>query len=116
VAFVITTDPARARKFYGETLGLRFVSEDGFAVVFDANGTMLRVAISKEFQPARHTVLGWAVPDIAAAVKELRSADIKFMQYGLPNQDDTGIWSAPGGTKVAWFQDPDGNVLSVHQE
>ena len=115
VAFVLTTDPARARKFYGETLGLRFVMEDGFAVVFDDNGTTLRAGIVKELQPAKHTVLGWEVPDITAAVQQLSGAGVQFNHYGLPNQDDLGIWSAPGGAKVAWFQDPDGNVLSVSQ-
>lgn len=115
VAFLVTADPARARKFYGETLGLRFVSEDGFAVVFDANGTMLRIGIVKELHPAQHTVLGWEVPDIDAAVKELHSAGVQFNHYGFPTQDEQGIWSAPGGAKVAWFQDPDGNVLSVQQ-
>jgi predicted enzyme related to lactoylglutathione lyase len=115
VAFVLTTDPARAKAFYGETLGLRFLSQDGFAVVFDANGTTLRVGIAKELRPAKHTVLGWEVPDIAATVKELQSAGVELHHYGLPNQDELGIWTAPGGARVAWFQDPDGNVLSVSQ-
>ncbi len=115
VAFVITTDAERAKAFYGGTLGLRFIANDGFAVVFDANGTTVRVGIAKELQPAKHTVLGWEVPDIVATVKQLQSAGVQTKHYGFPNQDELGIWTAPGGTKVAWFEDPDGNVLSVQQ-
>jgi catechol 2,3-dioxygenase-like lactoylglutathione lyase family enzyme len=115
VAFVATTDPARAKAFYGGTLGLRLVSEDGFAVVFDANGTTLRVTIAQTFTPAPFTVLGWHVPDIVATVKELEHAGVKFARYGFLEQDEFGIWSAPDGTRVAWFQDPDGNTLSLSQ-
>jgi catechol 2,3-dioxygenase-like lactoylglutathione lyase family enzyme len=113
MAFVGTTNPGLAKTFYGDTLGLRFLSEDGFAVVFDANGTMLRVAIVKELQPAKYTVLGWEVPDIAGIVQRLQSAGVQFKQYGFKDQDESGIWTAPGGSRIAWFEDPDGNVLSV---
>ena len=113
MAFVATRDAARARTFYRDTLGLRFVSEDGFAVVFDAHGSMLRVTIVRELTPAKYTVLGWEVPDIAAAVEALQKAGVKFEHYGLPNQDQLGIWTSPSGAKVAWFQDPDGNILSL---
>jgi catechol 2,3-dioxygenase-like lactoylglutathione lyase family enzyme len=115
IAFVATTNAARAKAFYGGTLGLPLVSEDRFAVVFDANGTMLRVTPVQQFTPFKHTVLGWEVADIEAAVKQLREAGIQFQQYGLPGQNEQGIWSAPGGAKVAWFADPDGNILSVSQ-
>lgn len=115
VAFVATRDPARAKAFYGDTLGLRFVSQDSFAVVFDANGTMLRVSIVQELTPAKHTVLGWQVPDIVAAAKNLQKAGVTLERYDLPNQDELGIWQSPGGAKVAWFKDPDGNILSVSQ-
>ena len=115
VAFVATTDPVRAKEFYGKTLGLRLVGEDGFAVVFDAGGTMLRVAIVKTFQPAGFTVLGWIVPDITRKVRNLVKRGVTFRRYeGLP-QDDLGIWSAPSGARVAWFTDPDGNTLSLTQ-
>jgi catechol 2,3-dioxygenase-like lactoylglutathione lyase family enzyme len=115
VAFVATSDPARAKAFYGDTLGLRFLSEDGFALVFDANGTMLRVSIGRGFTPAKHTVLGWEVPDIVATAAELEKAGVKLERYGLPGQDELGIWTAPGGARVAWFKDPDGNTLSITQ-
>ena len=113
VAFVATTDPKRAKAFYAKTLGLRLVSEDGFALAFDAGGTMLRVAIVKTLQPAGYTVLGWIVPDIAKAVRDLVKRGVIFQRYeGMP-QDDLGIWSSPSGARVAWFSDPEGNTLSL---
>ena len=115
MAFVATRDPARARSFYRDTLGLRLLSEDRFALVFDANGTMLRVTSVHELALAKYTVLGWEVSDITAAAKDLESAGVKLEQYGLKEQDERGIWTAPGGAKVAWFKDPDGNVLSLTQ-
>jgi len=110
-----TSDAARAKAFYGEVLGLRVVSEDGFAVVFDTQGTMLRVAIVREVVPAPYTVLGWDVRDIAAIVRGLAAAGVVFERYAWLQQDDLGIWNSPGGAKVAWFKDLDGNVLSVSQ-
>jgi len=113
VAFVATTDPKRAKAFYAKTLGLRLLSEDGFALAFDAGGTMLRVAIVNTLQPAGYTVLGWIVPDIAKAVRDLIKRDVTFRRYeGMP-QDDLGIWSSPSGARVAWFSDPEGNTLSL---
>ncbi len=115
VAFVATRDPVRAKAFYGDTLGLRLLREDQFAVVFDAHGTTLRVSIVPELAPAKYTVLGWVVPDIVAMVKELQNAGVKLEQFGFKDQDERGIWTAPGGARVAWFKDPDGNTLSVTQ-
>lgn len=115
VAFIATGDAARAKAFYGEVLGLRLTSEDGFAVVFDSQGTMLRVAIVKEVVPAPYTVLGWDVRDIAAIVRGLAEAGVVFERYAWLQQDEWGIWNAPSGAKVAWFKDLDGNVLSVSQ-
>ncbi len=115
VAFVATRDPVRAKAFYGDTLGLRLLREEPFAVVFDAHGTMLRVSIVQEFVPAKYTVLGWVVPDIVATAGELQRAGVKLEHFGFKDQDELGIWTAPGGTRVAWFKDPDGNTLSVTQ-
>lgn len=113
VAFVATTDPKRAKSFYADTLGLRLTSEDGFALAFDAGGTMLRVAIVKTLQPAGYTVLGWIVPDIAKAVRDLMKRGVVFQRYAGMPQDELGIWSSPSGARVAWFTDPDSNTLSL---
>ena len=117
MAFVATTDHARAKGFYRDVLGLQLVEEElPFAVVFDAHGTMLRVTIVKELAPAQYTVLGWRVSDITATVKQLHEAGVKFERYdGMKNQDEQGIWTSPTGARVAWFKDPDGNTLSVTQ-
>ena len=113
IAFVATTDPRRAKSFYVKTLALRLVSEDDFALVFDAGGTMLRVAVVKTLRPAGYTVLGWIVADIAKAVRDLVKRGVDFQRYEGMSQDDLGIWSSPSGARVAWFTDPDGNTLSL---
>ena len=116
MGFLPITDADRAKAFYAEKLGLEFVSEDPFAVVFDANGTMLRLTKIPEFKPQMFTILGWQVSDIVATVKRLQAAGVTFERYGdFMQQDELGIWNAPGGTRVAWFKDPDGNTLSVSQ-
>jgi catechol 2,3-dioxygenase-like lactoylglutathione lyase family enzyme len=113
--FVCVTDRTRAKAFYGKTLGLTLKYEDGFAIVFDSNGTTLRVSPVKDLRPQPFTVLGWEVPDIKVTVKALTGAGIEFVRVdGLP-QDELGIWSPAAGIFVAWFKDPDGNMLSVAQ-
>lgn len=115
VGFVTTTAPERARGLYGDTLGFRFLEDDGFALSFDAGGTLLRVTKAQNFTPSQATVLGWEVPDIAGAVGELVARGVVFEQFNLPflPQDALGIWTAPNGDRVAWFKDPDGNTLSL---
>jgi len=115
MTFVPTRNSEAARSFYEKILGLRFVSDDRFALVFDANGIMLCVTRAPEFKPHPFTILGWEVPDIGTAVAELKKKGVNFEKFGLPGQDEHGIWSAPGGARVAWFKDPDGNVLSLTQ-
>lgn len=116
VAFVTIVDVERAKQFYRDTLGLTLVREEPpFALVFDANGIMLRLGMGKERAPVAGTVLGWQVPDVAAAVEELEQAGVSFERYDFLKQDEQGIWTAPGGAKVAWFKDPDGNILSVSE-
>ena len=115
VAFVAVSDADRARSFYEGVLGLRFVKDDGFALVFDANGIMLRAAKMKEVKPQQFTVLGWQVNEIEKMVRELANKGVKFEVFGFFKQDELGIWTAPTGDKVAWFKDPDGNILSVSQ-
>ena len=113
IAFVGSADLDRARAFYEQTLGLRVVEHHDFACVFDANGTMLRVTAVAEAARAGYTVLGWRVPDIAAAVRDLTARDVTFLRYDGMDQDEGGVWTTPGGDQVAWFADPDGNVLSL---
>lgn len=116
LTFIITRDAAKARAFYADTLGLNFVRQDAFATVFDLAGASLRVSEVADFQPAQHSVLGWQVNDIAATVRALVAKGITFTVYDGLGQDDLGIWIAPDiGDKVAWFKDPDGNVLSLTQ-
>jgi catechol 2,3-dioxygenase-like lactoylglutathione lyase family enzyme len=116
IGFVGTSDPNRARIFYRDKLGLPLVSEElPFALVFDANGVMLRVTVVPQVKVAGYTVLGWQVPDIVTAAKALSDAGVQFERYPGMEQDALGIWSSPGGAKVAWFKDPDGNTLSISQ-
>jgi len=116
VAFIPTLDFDKARAFYVDILGLRFVANDGFALVLDANGTMIRVAkVQPDFKPAIFTILGWEVTEIEKVVAAMTEKGVVFERYGFFEQDALGIWSAPGGAKVAWFKDPDGNTLSVSQ-
>lgn len=115
IAFVATTDLDRAAEFYGKTLGLTLVERNDFACVFDVPGTMLRVTAVSEVASGGYTVLGWRVADIGAAVRALAAAGVTFTRHEGMDQDDDGVWTTPGGDKVAWFTDPDGNVLSLTQ-
>lgn len=115
IAFVPTTDLTRARAFYTETLGLPVSEESPFACVFDANGTMLRLTPVRKLSKVRYTVLGWGVDDIVATVGALTAAGVAFVRYRGMDLDDAGIWTSPSGDRVAWFEDPDGNLLSVTQ-
>jgi catechol 2,3-dioxygenase-like lactoylglutathione lyase family enzyme len=115
IAFAGSADLGRARAFYERVLGLPVIEQNDFACVFDANGTMLRVTAVGEVARAGYTVLGWRVGDIAAMVRGLAARGVQFLRYDGLDQDEDGIWTTPGGDKVAWFADPDGNVLSVTQ-
>jgi predicted enzyme related to lactoylglutathione lyase len=118
IAFVPTRDPAKARKFYEQTLGLEFRSADPFALVFNAHGTMLRIAnVSevKDFNPAPFTVVGWQVTDVGDTAGDLVKKGIRFERFPGMDQDSQGIWKSPSGARVAWFKDPDGNILSITQ-
>ncbi|MFN8526519.1 MAG: VOC family protein [Chloroflexota bacterium] len=115
IAFAATARPANAMCFYRDILGLRFVADEEYALVFDAAGTMLRLAKLEAVNPAPHTVLGWQVADVDEVVRGLALRGVVFEQYPWMRQDELGIWTAPGGARVAWFKDPDGNLLSVTQ-
>ena len=116
MAFLATTDAARARAFFVDRLGLRLVEDGPFALVLDAHGTMVRVQKVQELAPHPFTALGWEVPDVVAAVRALAERGVTFLRFSFFEQDADCIWTAPGdGAKVAWFHDPDGNTLSLTQ-
>lgn len=117
IAFVPTMDLARARRFYEEVLGLRVAVEiPGLALEVDANGTMLRVTLVRELKAQPFTVLGWQVESIEETVRALSGAGILFESYaGMNDHHPLKIWQSPAGARVAWFKDPDGNLLSVTQ-
>jgi len=115
VAHVGVADAARARQFYGDVLGLPVVGEDPFAVTVEVHGRTLRLTAVGTPVPAPYSVLAWRVDDIAAVVDGLVGRGVEFARYEGLEQDERGIWTAPGGTRVAWFLDPDGNNLSLAQ-
>ena len=117
IGFLVTNDSERATKVYRDVLGFAVIDEDEYAVVLDANGTMIRLNKGRDFKPAQGTVMGWEVDDIHAAIRELASRGVQFEQFNLPfmKQDQLGVWTPPNGDRVAWFKDPDGNVLSLSQ-
>jgi catechol 2,3-dioxygenase-like lactoylglutathione lyase family enzyme len=115
IAFASATDLRRARAFYEQVLGLRLIEQNDFACVFDANATMLRVTAVAEVARPGYTVLGWRVFDITTTARGLAGRGVSFLRYDGLDQDDDGIWTTPGGDRVAWFTDPDGNVLSLTQ-
>lgn len=114
-AFLATTDGKRARQFYGEILSFTIVSDDPYALVCETSRTSLRIQKVGAFRPQPFTALGWEVPDIAAAIDGLAKRGVAFERYEGMDQDERGIWKAPSGARVAWFKDPDGNVLSLTQ-
>ena len=115
IAFAATTDLDRARVFYEQVLGLPVTEQTDLACVFDANGTMLRVTAVPEVARAGYTVLGWRVADITAAARELSARGVTFLRFDGMDQDADGVWTSPGGGRIAWFADPDGNTLSLTQ-
>ena len=115
VAFVPTIDLDRARDFYGSVLGLPLEQTTPYACVLRAGNAKLRVTKVEELMPQPFTVLGWEVPDVVQAVRDLVARGIAFERYDGMDQDENGMWTTPRGDKVAWFKDPDANTLSVTQ-
>lgn len=115
IGFIPTQNPERALSFYQDVLGLRFISEDSFAIVMESNGIMIRLVRIEKFTAAPYTILGWQVDDIESTVKQLIAKGLVFNRYPFLEQNEDGIWTAPEGAKVAWFHDLDGNTLSFSQ-
>jgi catechol 2,3-dioxygenase-like lactoylglutathione lyase family enzyme len=113
IAFVPSTDLERSRRFYADTLGLPVEDVSPFACVLRAGPTMLRVTAVESLTPQPFTVFGWTVLDIEATAAALAGAGIEFLRFEGLGQSPDGIWTAPGGDRIAWFHDPDGNVLSL---
>jgi catechol 2,3-dioxygenase-like lactoylglutathione lyase family enzyme len=115
IAFLATTDAARARAFYERVLGLSFVSDDEFAVVYDAQGIELRLQKVRELTPQPHTALGWSVAGIDQVVRDIAARGGQFQRFPPLEQDANGIWTSPSGARIAWLRDPDGNLLSLSE-
>jgi catechol 2,3-dioxygenase-like lactoylglutathione lyase family enzyme len=115
IAFLAVTDAERARRFYEGTLGLVLIEQSDAALIFETRGAELRVTVVEDFTPEDHTVLGWNVADACHTARRLREAGVELERYGSLEQDELGVWEAPGGARVAWFRDPDGNLLSIAQ-
>ena len=115
IGFVPTKDASRSREFYESKLGFKFISDDQFALVMQAGENMIRIAKARDFSPAQYTVMGWEVTDIEANVKWLNGRGVVLEKYPFVQDQELGIWTTPNGDRVAWFKDPDGNVLSISQ-
>jgi catechol 2,3-dioxygenase-like lactoylglutathione lyase family enzyme len=113
VGFIPVATLSVAKDFYVNTLGLTFVHEDDFALVVNANGTTIRITPVPDFRPQPFTIAGWSSQDVASTVVRMREAGVSFQKFEGLDQDELDIWHAPGGDLVAWFCDPDGNVLSI---
>lgn len=113
IAFLATTNAARSKAFYSDVLGLRLVEDSPFALEFDVGGTMLRIQKVETLTPHPFTALGWQVPDIAAQIADLAQRGLVFERFPGLDQDAAGVWTSPSGARIAWFKDPDGNVLSL---
>ena len=115
VAFAATTNGVRATHFYATVLGLTIRSEDGFAISLDAGAVELRLQKVEHLTPQPFTALGWEVADVADVLARLAAEGVVAERYQWLDQDGAGVWCAPSGARVAWFKDPDGNLLSVAQ-
>ena len=113
IAFLATARADAALVFYRDVLGLRFVADEYVALVFESSGVMLRIQKVEQHTPFPYTALGWKVMDITAKVSELTQRGVRFERFPGMAQDDAGIWASRSGARVAWFKDPDGNVLSL---
>jgi catechol 2,3-dioxygenase-like lactoylglutathione lyase family enzyme len=115
MAFVSARDLDRAEAFYVGRLGLTRILRDDFALSVKGDDVRIRITRVPDLEPQPFTVLGWQVERIDEVVARLVQAGIEFRRYPGMEQDAAGIWRAPSGARVAWFEDPDGNVLSLSE-
>lgn len=115
VGFIATSMPEISKKFYSELLGLVLIEETPFAIVLESKNAIVRVQKTEQVCPPPYTSLGWQVEDITATVRSLSDTGLQFEQFEGLEQNELGVWDVPGGSRVAWFKDPDGNLLSLTQ-
>jgi catechol 2,3-dioxygenase-like lactoylglutathione lyase family enzyme len=113
VGFIPVRDLDSAQEFYCGVLGLKAVERNPVALLVDTAAGSLRLTSVPEFRPQPFTIAGWLVPDMSSTVAALATAGVTMQRYEGMGQDEQGVWTAPSGDRVAWFTDPDGNVLSV---
>jgi catechol 2,3-dioxygenase-like lactoylglutathione lyase family enzyme len=116
VTFLYTADVDRCVGWYRDVLGAGLRDRDDHGAFLDSAGALLRVTALPNFKPTEHPVAGWEVTDLAAAALELREKGVTFTVYDGMGQDEQGIWNGPDGSRLAWFSDPDGNVLMLNQQ
>ena len=114
-AFLATSHPDEARRFYSDVLGMTVEDDGPFAIVLRGPNAAVRIQKVREFRPAPFTALGWKVRDVRGTAAELTGKGLKFERFEGMAQDELGIWLSPSGARVCWFRDPDGNVLSLTQ-
>ena len=115
ISFIATDSPEEARTFYADVLGMELLETTPFALVFSDCGQTLRVQIVSAFEPASYTVHGWSVSSISKEIEALTARGVNFQKYNQLSQDEQGVWTTPDGHKVAWLNDPSGNILSLTQ-
>jgi len=112
-AFIPTTKPKQAKQFYQDTLGLKLNFETDYSMQFEGKQSLLMITTVESFEPQPFTVLGWNVSDIETEIRSLSKLGVELETYDSLEQDNLGIWTAPSKAKIAWFKDPDGNLLSL---
>jgi catechol 2,3-dioxygenase-like lactoylglutathione lyase family enzyme len=113
VGFLATSSPDISKLFYDEILDLTLIEETPFALVFESVNAVIRIQKTEEVFPPPYTTIGWEVENIEFTARALSESGVQFERYEGMNQDYLGVWDVPNGSKVAWFKDPDGNLLSI---
>ncbi|KAG1682723.1 hypothetical protein GQR58_010518 [Nymphon striatum] len=113
ILFLATSNQSASRIFYESKIGLNFVSSDPYALVFNVGEFELRIQVVKSVIAIPYTSLGWSVNNLEKTIEKLSSNGVEFELYENLEQDKHKIWHSPSGAKIAWFKDPDKNILSL---
>jgi catechol 2,3-dioxygenase-like lactoylglutathione lyase family enzyme len=116
MAILGTADMDRALVFYAETLGLSVIASDAYGTSLEAGGTELRLTNVPAVVPTPYSQLAWRVTDLNAVALALEEIGVTMVRFNHLEQDEVGAWSGPGGVRVAWFHDPDRNLLSLVED